>query len=75
MRVAELRAWFEDGGYDRILRGEYVRRGEPGKPFSDDVSEAGRSYAEGARETVEQAAATARRVADTLRAGFAGRER
>ncbi len=75
MRVAELRAWFEDGGYDRILRGEYVRRGEPGKPFSDDVSEAGRSYADGARETVEQAAATARRVADTLRAGFAGRER
>ena len=31
LRVSELRAWIETGAYDRIVRGEYSRRGEPAR--------------------------------------------
>lgn len=73
LRVAELRDWFEAGDYDRILRGEYRRRGEPEGPYTDDLSAAARAYADGARETFGQAAAAARRAVDSLREGFSRR--
>lgn len=70
LRVAELRDWFENGGYDRIMRGEYQRRGEADRPYTDDVSEAARAYAEGARGTINQASEAARRVVDSFWSGF-----
>lgn len=70
LRVAELRDWFEGGDYDRIMRGEYVRRGDPERPLADDFADAGRAYREGAKEAVGQAAEAARRMADGFRAGF-----
>jgi Zn-dependent protease with chaperone function len=70
LRVAELRDWFERGDYDRILRGEYQRRGEPDRPYMDDLAAATRSYTAGARETLDTAADAARRVVDSFRAGF-----
>lgn len=70
LRVAELRSWFESGAYDRILRGEYPRRGEAERPWTDDLSDAGRAYGDEARETFAQAADTARKVAESFRAGF-----
>ncbi len=73
IRVAELRDWFEAGDYDRILRGEYARRGEAERPYSEDVSAAGRAYADGARETLGHATDAARRVVDSFRAGFGNR--
>jgi Zn-dependent protease with chaperone function len=70
LRVAELRDWFERGEYDRILRGEYERRGDAKRPYVEDLAEAGRAYAEGARETFGGATDAARRVVDSFRAGF-----
>lgn len=70
LRVAELRDWFESGAYDRILRGEYARRGEPDRPYVEDLTAAGRAYAEGARQTMSNAAEAARKVVDSFRTGF-----
>ena len=70
LRVAEMRDWFESGAYDRIMRGEYIRRGEATGPYRDDLSEAGRAYAENARQTLNTASDAARRVVDSFRSGF-----
>ena len=70
LRVAELRDWFERGEYDRILRGEYERRGDAERPYMEDLAEAGRSYREGAREAFGDAADAAKRVVDSFRTGF-----
>ncbi len=70
IRVAEMRSWFESGAYDRILAGEYRRRGEPESSYREDVAAAAQSYRESAKETFGQAAEGARRVVDSFRAGF-----
>ena len=70
LRVAELRDWVEQGGYDRILRGEYTRRGEEAQTLRDDIAAAGRAYGESARQTFGSAADAARRVVDSFRTGF-----
>lgn len=74
IRVAEMRTWFESGDYDRILRGEYRRRGEAEASYREDLAEAARAYRESARETFGetfgQAAEGARRVMDSFRTGF-----
>lgn len=70
LRVGEMRDWFESGEYDRILRGEYTRRGAEAGPIAEDVAAAGRAYAEGARQTLNTAGDAARRVVDSFRTGF-----
>jgi len=70
IRVAEMRNWFESGAYDRIMAGEYRRRGEPDQPYRDDVKEAASSYRESAKETFGQAADAAKKVVDSFRSGF-----
>lgn len=73
MRVAELRDWFEIGAYDRVMRGEYIRRGEEQRPYREDVAAAARAYREAARTTFGAAGDAARRVVDSFRAGAAGK--
>jgi Zn-dependent protease with chaperone function len=72
VRAAELQRWVASGEYDRILRGEYVRRGaEAGKrPLRDDMAAAGSYYAGEARELAGQLAGAARRAADKAREAF-----
>lgn len=70
LRVGELRDWFEAGHYDRILRGEYVRRGEAPQPYREDLAEAARAYSDEARQAFGSATDAARRVVDTFRSGF-----
>lgn len=70
IRVAEMRTWFESGAYERIIAGEYRRRGEADAPYREDLSEAARAYRESARETFGQATDAARRVVDSFRSGF-----
>ena len=70
IRVAEMRTWFESGAYERIMAGEYRRRGEPDAPYKDDVREAANAYRQGAKETFGQAAEAARKVVDSFRSGF-----
>jgi Zn-dependent protease with chaperone function len=66
VRAAELQRWVTSGEYDRILRGEYVRRGTEAsdRPLRDDVAAAGSYYAGEARELAGQLASAARRAAD-----------
>jgi Zn-dependent protease with chaperone function len=66
VRAAELQRWVATGEYDRILRGEYVRRGAEAsqRPLRDDMAAAGSYYAGEARELAGQLADAARRAAD-----------
>ncbi len=72
VRAAELQRWLTSGEYDRILRGEYTRRGpEAGKrPLREDMAAAGAYYAGEARELATQVADAARRAADRAREAF-----
>jgi Zn-dependent protease with chaperone function len=72
LRVAEMRNWFESGAYERIMGGEYRRRGEPDAAYRDDVAAAAEAYRTSARETFGQAADAARRVVESFRSGFRG---
>jgi len=72
VRAAELQRWVGTGDYDRILRGEYVRRGTESseRPLRDDVAAAGSYYASEARELAGQLADVAKRAADRAREAF-----
>jgi Zn-dependent protease with chaperone function len=72
VRAAELQRWVGGGEYDRILRGEYVRRGteQADRPLRDDFAAAGSYYAGEARELAGHVADAARRAADRARDAF-----
>ena len=72
VRAAELQRWVSAGEYDRILRGEYVRRGaeQSERPFRDDLAAAGSYYAEEARDLATQVAGAAKRAAERAREAF-----
>ena len=70
LRVHEMRMWIESGAYDRILRGEYPKRGEPDQEYSEDLREAAGAYAEGARDFLDSMAGAARRMGDSFMSGF-----
>jgi len=74
LRAAELQRWVTGGDYDRILRGEYPRRGtqDEQRPLSDDVGEASKYYAEQARETVDSVTDVARKAKDAFMSAFKG---
>jgi Zn-dependent protease with chaperone function len=72
VRAAELQRWVSSGEYDRVLRGEYVRRGtEQGeRPLREDMAAAGSYYAAEAKELAGHLADAARRAADRARDAF-----
>jgi Zn-dependent protease with chaperone function len=72
VRAAELQRWVAGGEYDRILRGEYVRRGQEAerRPLRDDIAAAGSYYAGEARDLAGQLADTARRAAERAREAY-----
>src|SRR5215210_6020365 len=72
VRAAELQRWVASGEYDRILRGEYVRRGPESaqRPLRDDMAAAGSYYAGEAREFAGHLAEAARRAADKAKEAF-----
>jgi len=70
LRVSELRAWIEGGDYDRIVRGEYPRRGEPDPAYQEDLKEAASAYAEGARDFLDTMTAAARKMGETFMGGM-----
>ncbi len=73
LRVSELRGWIESGDYDRVLRGEYARRGEPDPAYQDDLREAADAYAEGARDFLDTVTGAARRMGEQFMGGFGKR--
>lgn len=54
VRAAELQRWIESGAYDRIVGGDYPRRGADDRPLSDDYADAAGYYGGEARGAVEQ---------------------
>ena len=53
-RVHELLAWVRDGEYDRIVSGEYVRRGQE-RPAREEAADAAGHYSERFRELFKEA--------------------
>ena len=56
VRAAELLRWQRGGGYDKILAGDYLRRGQGDRdqPLSEDYVDAAGYYGQKTRETVDQ---------------------
>ncbi len=54
VRAAELQRWIETGAYERIVNGDYPRRGENDRPLSDDYAEAAGYYRNEAQSAVDQ---------------------
>src|SRR5688572_17313050 len=69
LRVSELRTWIESGDYDRIVRGEYARRGEPDAAYQDDLRAAAQAYAEGDKDFLDDIAEAAKRMGSDLMGG------
>jgi len=70
LRVSELRAWIESGDYDRIIRGEYARRGEPDQALQDDLRAAASAYAEGAKDFLDDLSEAAKRMGSDFLGGL-----
>jgi hypothetical protein len=70
MRAALLRDWIEEGAYDRIVRGEYLRRGDARPAWTDDVGGAVRHYTGRAQDTAERAGEAARKMKEAFDRGF-----
>ncbi len=70
LRVSELRAWIESGDYDRIIRGEYARRGEPDQALQEDLRAAASAYAEGAKDFIDDLSEAAKRMGSDFLGGL-----
>ena len=70
LRLSELRAWIESGAYDRVLRGDYQRRGDPDPAYNEDLAEAADAYKEGAKDFMDQMADAAKRVGGSFMDSF-----
>jgi Zn-dependent protease with chaperone function len=70
LRVSEVRNWIEGGDYDRLLRGEYPRRGDPDSSYQNDLKAAAQAYAEGAKGVIDSVAEAAKRMGEAFREGF-----
>lgn len=74
LRAAELQRWVSGGEYDRILRGEYPRRGadDERQPITSDIGEAGKYYADQAKGAVDSVAEVAKKARDAFTSAFKG---
>jgi Zn-dependent protease with chaperone function len=70
LRISEIRDWIEGGDYDRIIRGEYARRGDPDPAIQEDLKAAAKAYADGAKDMVDTMTDAARRMGEAFRGGF-----
>ncbi|HUO52854.1 MAG TPA: M48 family metallopeptidase [Gemmatimonadaceae bacterium] len=73
VRAAELQRWVESGAYDRIIGGEYPRRGAANaRPLSEDYADAAAHYREETRTAVDQVADALKSVGDLFTGAFRG---
>jgi Zn-dependent protease with chaperone function len=74
LRAAELQRWVAGGEYDRILRGEYPRRGseDERRPLADDIGQATQYYADQAKGAVDTVAEVAKKARDAFASAFRG---
>ena len=71
VRAAELQRWMESGAYERIMGGEYPRRGDADhRPLREDYAEAAAHYREHARGAVDQVAAAVKDLSEIVSGAF-----
>ncbi|MGH7562653.1 MAG: M48 family metallopeptidase [Gemmatimonadales bacterium] len=72
VRAAELQTWIASGAYERILRGEYIRRGAEAKerPLREDFKQARDFYAGEARDLGSKVAEAAKQAAEKAKEAF-----
>jgi len=72
LRAAELERWIEAGHYERIVGGEYPRRGEArdDHTYADDVADAATHYAREVREVATDVVDAAKRAANAFASAF-----
>jgi Zn-dependent protease with chaperone function len=72
VRAAEVQRWLQSGEYDRIIRGEYVRRGseEQERPLRDDMREAAKHYGDEIKNVAEDLKNAAKRAASRAKDAF-----
>ena len=71
VRVAELQRWEQSKSYERILAGDYVRRGtEAERPYREDVRQASDYYAEQAKAAAQSVGDAIGRAADAFKDAF-----
>lgn len=72
VRAGELQRWIESGEYERILRGEYPKRGEEPPPLADDFKAAGGYYEDRARDVVNTVGDVLARARDAFSQAWRG---
>jgi len=72
LRAAELQRWIEAGNYDRIVGGEYTRRGPDAdkRPVENDIDEAREHYMKEAKAVVTDVMDGAKRAAQAFTDAF-----
>ena len=72
VRASEIQQWMASGDYDRIIRGEYTRRGQDSKdrPLKEDLGAATNYYADAGKEVVTEVANAAKRAAQAAKDAF-----
>ena len=72
LRAAELQRWIEAGHYDRIVGGEYTRRGPDAdkRPVENDIDEARDHYMKEAKAVVNDVMDGAKRAAQAFSDAF-----
>jgi len=71
VRAGELQRWIETGAYDRILGGDYPRRGAAEqRPLREDYADAAAHYREESRTAVDQVAEAIKSVGDLFTGAF-----
>jgi Zn-dependent protease with chaperone function len=69
VRAAELQRWVKSGAYDKILSGDYPRRGDPGH-LSDDYVDAAGYYGNQARQAMTEVGDVLARARDAFNNAF-----
>jgi Zn-dependent protease with chaperone function len=77
VRAAELQQWVSSGDYDRILRGEYTKRGAEaqGRPLAEDLAAARSHYARETKEAVGHVVDAAKKAAERVSEAFRSSQR
>ena len=72
VRAGELQNWMKSGEYDRIIRGEYARRGPEtqARPLADDIGAAKDYYAQEAKEAITNVVDAAKKAASRVGDAF-----
>ena len=72
LRAAELQRWVAAGAYERILNGEYTRRGPDAdkRPIETDIDEARDHYMKEAQAVVNDVVDSAKRAAQAFTDAF-----